>query len=131
MAKEKYSYGYAQEKYKPLKCKEEQYNLKLKKGNYYIIRFDGKEMTAAFKIDHKAINEPFFDTMEDTFNEFCKTTQNVIFGYSFSDEISIFRIIELKNYCRYYRLNLPYLFTEMRKNTIWIYKIKIGYLMLA
>ena len=80
MAKEKYSYGYAQEKYKPLKCKEEQYNLKLKKGNYYIIRFDGKEMTAAFKIDHKAINEPFFDTMEDTFNEFCKTTQNVIFG---------------------------------------------------
>lgn len=89
MAKEKYSYGYAQEKYKPLKCKEEQYNLKLKKGNYYIIRFDGKEMTAAFKIDHKAINEPFFDTMEDTFNEFCKTTQNVIFGYSFSDEISI------------------------------------------
>lgn len=31
MAKEKYSYGYAQEKYKPLKCKEEQYNLKLKR----------------------------------------------------------------------------------------------------
>ena len=36
MAKEKYSYGYAQEKYKPLKQKEEKYNLKLKKGNYYI-----------------------------------------------------------------------------------------------
>lgn len=50
MAKEKYSYGYAQEKYKPLKQKEEKYNLKLKKGNYYIIRFDGKEMTATFKI---------------------------------------------------------------------------------
>lgn len=31
MAKEKYSYGYAQEKYKPLKQKEEKYNLKLKK----------------------------------------------------------------------------------------------------
>lgn len=89
MAKEKYSYGYAQEKYKPLKQKEEQYNLKLKKGNYYIIRFDGKDMTAAFKIDHQAINKPFFDTMEETFNEFCKSTQNVIFGYSFSDEISI------------------------------------------
>ena len=36
MEKEKYSYGYAQEKYKPLKQKEEKYNLKLKKGNYYI-----------------------------------------------------------------------------------------------
>lgn len=89
MAKEKYSYGYAQEKYKPLKQKEEKYNLKLGKGKYYIIRFDGKEMTAAFKIDHQAINKPFFDTMGDTFNEFCKSTQNVIFGYSFSDEISI------------------------------------------
>lgn len=89
MAKEKYSYGYAQEKYRPLKQKEEKYNLKLGKGNYYIIRFDGKEMTAAFKIDRQAINKPFFDTIEETFNEFCKTTQNVIFGYSFSDEISI------------------------------------------
>ena len=75
--------------YKPLKQKEEKFNLKLRKGNYYIIRFDGKEMTAAFKIDHQAINKPFFDTMENTFNEFCKSTQNVIFGYSFSDEISI------------------------------------------
>lgn len=89
MAKEKYSYGYAQEKYKPLKLKEERYNLKLEKGKYYVIRFDGKGMTAAFKIDHQAINKPFFDTMEDTFNEFCKSTPNVIFGYSFSDEISI------------------------------------------
>ena len=89
MAKEKYSYGYAQEKYKPLKQKEQQYNLKLKKGDYYVIRFDGKEMTAAFKINHQAINKPFFNTMEDTFNEFCKSTKHVIFGYSFSDEISI------------------------------------------
>lgn len=89
MVKEKYSYGYAQEKYKPLKQKEEKYNLKLKKGNYYIIRFDGKEMTATFKIDHRAINKLFFDTMEGTFNEFCKSTQKAIFGYSFSDEISI------------------------------------------
>lgn len=89
MAKEKYSYGYAQEIYKPLKQKEKRYNLKLKSGNYYIIRFDGKEMTAAFKIKHQAINKSFFDTMEDTFNEFCMSTPNAIFGYSFSDEISI------------------------------------------
>lgn len=89
MAKEKYSYGYAQEKYKPFKQKEEQFNLKLKKGSYYIIRFDGKEMTAAFKIAHQAINKPFFDTMEAAFNELCKSSPNIIFGYSFSDEISI------------------------------------------
>ena len=89
MEKEKYSYGYAQEKYKPFKQKEEKYNLKLIKGNYYIIRFDGREMTAAFKIGHQAINKLFFDTMEDTFDEFCKSTQNAIFGYSFSDEISV------------------------------------------
>lgn len=89
MAKEKYSYGYAQEKYKPLKQKENEFNLKLKKGKYYIIRFDGKEMTAAFKIDHQAINETFFNAMEGTFYEFCKSIQNILFGYSFSDEISI------------------------------------------
>ena len=35
MEKEKYSYGYAQEKYKPFKQKEEKYNLKLIKGNYF------------------------------------------------------------------------------------------------
>ena len=89
MAKEKYSYGYAQEKYKPLKQKENQFNLKLEIGKYYVIRFDGKEMTAAFKIKHQAINKPFFDTMSDTFIEFCKTNKIVIFGYSFSDDISI------------------------------------------
>lgn len=89
MAKEKYSYGYAQEKYRPLKQKEEIFNLKLEKGKYYIIRFDGKKMTSSFKIKKQAINKPFFDTMKATFYEFCKTTQNVIFSYSFSDEISI------------------------------------------
>ena len=89
MAKEKYSYGYAQEKYRPLKQKENEFDLKLEKGKYYIIRFDGKDMTAAFKMDHQAINETFFNAMEDTFYEFCKSMQNILFGYSFSDEISI------------------------------------------
>lgn len=87
--KEKYSYGYALEQYRPFKQKEYKFDWMLKKGYYYIIRFDGKGMTRGFKIKHKAINEPFFNTMEDTFNEFCKSTQNIIFGYSFSDEISI------------------------------------------
>lgn len=89
MAKEKYSYGYAQEKYRPFKQKEEVFNFKLEETGYYIIRFDGKEMTKAFKIKRQAINEKFFKTMEDAFKEFCKTTENIVFGYSFSDEISI------------------------------------------
>lgn len=37
MAKEKYSYGYAQEKYKPLKQKEEKYNL-YNYNIFYLIR---------------------------------------------------------------------------------------------
>lgn len=86
---ERYSYDYAQEKYRPIKQKEKQYDLRLKPNCYYIIRFDGKGMTKGFKIKHQAINKPFFDTMEDTFNEFCKSNKNVLFGYSFSDEISI------------------------------------------
>lgn len=86
---EKYSYDYAQEKYRPFKQKEKQYDFRLQPNCYYIIRFDGKGMTKGFKIKHQAINKPFFDTMEDTFNVFCKSTENVLFGYSFSDEISI------------------------------------------
>ena len=42
MAKEKYSYGYAQDLYKPFKMKESQFDLRLKQRKYYIIRFDGK-----------------------------------------------------------------------------------------
>ena len=89
MAKEKYSYEYALKKYEPFRQNEEIYNNKLKEDNYYIIRFDGKGMTKGFKAKPKAINETFFNTMENTFNEFCKTYPFIIFGYSFSDEISI------------------------------------------
>ncbi|MDE6504909.1 MAG: tRNA(His) guanylyltransferase Thg1 family protein [Clostridia bacterium] len=85
----KYSYDYAQEKYRPFKQNEKVYDWRLKQNYYYIIRFDGKGMTKGFKIKHQAINKSFFDTMEDTFNEFCKSTPNILFGYSFSDEISI------------------------------------------
>ncbi len=89
MAKEKYSYGYATEKYEGFKQKEKQFDLKLKSNYYYIIRFDGKGMTKGFKIKHQAINNTFFEAMKDTFQEFCISTPNVLFGYSFSDEISI------------------------------------------
>ena len=90
MAREKYSCGYAQDLYKPFRAKEERFDLCLKKGKYYVVRFDGKGMTSAFKIKHKAINDKFFNTMEDTFNNFCKSAHpNVLFGFSFSDEISI------------------------------------------
>lgn len=89
MEKEKYSYGYAWSLYKTLKVKEEEFNVTLEKDCFYTIRFDGKKMTAGFKIKDKAINAKFFDTMRNTFYEFCKSTRNVIFAYSFSDEISI------------------------------------------
>lgn len=89
MAKEKYSYGYATEKYERFKQKEKQFDLKLKSNCYYIIRFDGKGMTKGFKIKRQAINIPFFETMKDTFIEFCISNPNILFGFSFSDEVSI------------------------------------------
>lgn len=89
MEKEKYSYGYAKSLNKVFKLKEEEFKITLEKDCFYIIRFDGKNMTAGFKIKGKAINTKFFDTMRNTFYEFCKSTLNVIFAYSFSDEISI------------------------------------------
>ena len=89
MPREKYSCGYANDLYKPFKLKERKFDLRLKQGVYYIIRFDGKEMTAAFKIKHTPINEVFFNTMEETFKNFCKSTSSVLFAFSFSDEISI------------------------------------------
>lgn len=86
--KEKYSYGYAQEINKPFKIKEEQFNYKLKNGKYYVIRFDGKGMTAGFKEKGKAINQEFLQVMKSVLNEFCQIN-NIRFAYSFSDEISI------------------------------------------
>ena len=86
--KEKYSYGYALEINKPFKANEEQFNFKLKNGKYYIIRFDGKEMTAGFKEKGKAINNKFLAVMKAVLNEFCRINK-IRFAYSFSDEISI------------------------------------------
>lgn len=89
MEKTNYSYGYAKKLYQTFKMKEEEFDIKLEKDRFYIIRFDGSGMTAGFKIKGMAINKKFFDTMKNTFYEFCESTENVIFGYSFSDEISI------------------------------------------
>lgn len=87
--KEKYSYGYAKSLNNYFKNHEQKFDKKLKPNTYYVIRFDGKGMTKAFKQVGKAIYEPFFNTMKQTFVEFCETYSNIIFGYSFSDEISI------------------------------------------
>lgn len=73
MTKEKYSYGYAQEMYKSIKQKEKEFDFVLEKGCYYVIRFDGKEMTKTFKVKHQAINKEFFNTMKNVFYEFCET----------------------------------------------------------
>ncbi len=87
--KEKYSYGYAFEMYQPFKHDEEKFNLKLEKDIYYIVRFDGKDMTKDYKINKEPINEEFFKTMKNTFYSFCSSKKNILFAYSFSDEISI------------------------------------------
>lgn len=89
MGKTNYSYGYAKYLYQTFKMKEEEFDIKLEKDRFYIIRFDGSGMTVGFKIKGMAINKNFFDTMKNTFSEFCESTENVIFAYSFSDEISI------------------------------------------
>lgn len=89
MGKTNYSYGYAKKLYQTFKMKEKEFDIKLEKDRFYVIRFDGSGMTAGFKIKGMAINKKFFATMKNTFYEFCESTVNVIFGYSFSDEISI------------------------------------------
>ncbi len=86
---EKYSYGYARKLNNYFKKHEKKYDLRLKANRYYVIRFDGKEMTKAFKKKKCAIYEKFFHVMKETFKQFCDFYKNVIFGYSFSDEISI------------------------------------------
>ena len=55
--REKYSYGYALDCYKQFKDKEKEFERRLKVGNYYIMRFDGKGMTADFKVKKLAINQ--------------------------------------------------------------------------
>ncbi len=87
--REKYSYGYALDLYKPFKYEEEKFNLKLEKNIFYIVRFDGKDMAKDFKKKKEPINEEFFKTMKETFYSFCSSKKNIIFAYSFSDEISI------------------------------------------
>lgn len=84
-----YTYPYALQEYSDFKNYEKKYNYRLKNNVYYIIRFDGKEMTKDYKIKKQAINVPFFNTMKETFLQFCSHKPNIIFAYSFSDEISI------------------------------------------
>ena len=84
-----YTYGAAQKLYSPFKKLESKFDIHLKAGNYYILRFDGKEMTAGFKIKHQAINDMFFKTMRESFYNFVDTFKKTLFVYSFSDEISI------------------------------------------
>ncbi len=89
IVKEKYSYGYALKLYEPFKNDEEKFNYKFEKDKLYIVRFDGKHMTRDFKKKKEPINEDFFKTMKKTFYSFCSSKKNILFAYSFSDEISI------------------------------------------
>ncbi len=89
VTREKYSYGYALDLQKPFKEKEKEFEIDLSKYQYCIIRFDGKDMTSAFKIKHKAINDKFFQTIKIAFYNFVNKYPKIMFAYSFSDEISI------------------------------------------
>ena len=88
--KKVYSYNFALGNYARFKKKEELFKMKLNAGSFYIMRFDGMGMTAGFKIKHKAINEIYFNTMKETFKNFAQKYPQILLGYSFSDEISIF-----------------------------------------
>lgn len=87
--KGQYSYTLACERNELFKLKEIPYRIELESGKYYVIRFDGKGMTKGFKIKYNALNKIFFKTMKQTFTSFIKKYTQIIFAYSFSDEISI------------------------------------------
>lgn len=86
-----YNIHRAQYNYSFFKSNEKIFNLRLKIGSYYIIRFDGKGMTRAFR-KHR---ELFFEVMKATFYRFCTDSfvqdyfREILFAYSFSDEISL------------------------------------------
>ncbi|MDE5817404.1 MAG: tRNA(His) guanylyltransferase Thg1 family protein [Helicobacter sp.] len=81
----------AQYNYNFFKSNEKVFNLRLKIGSYYIIRFDGKGMTRAFRKDR----DLFFEVMRATFYNFCADSfvqdyfREIPFAYSFSDEVSL------------------------------------------
>lgn len=85
----KLNHGYAVQMYKPYKEAEKIFEKILHQDSYYIVRFDGKNMSKDFKIKQKDINECFFNTMKDTFQDFCKSKPQIVAAYCFSDEISI------------------------------------------
>ncbi|MDE7173285.1 MAG: tRNA(His) guanylyltransferase Thg1 family protein [Helicobacter sp.] len=86
-----YNIHRAQYDYNFFKSNERIFNLRLKIGSYYIIRFDGKGMTRAFRKNR----ELFFDVMRATFYHFCNDSfvqdyfRDIPFAYSFSDEVSL------------------------------------------
>lgn len=84
-----YSYALASRRNEIFKNKETPYKLQLESEKFYVMRFDGKGMTKGFKIKYNALNKIFFKTMKLTFTSFVKKYTNIIFAYSFSDEISI------------------------------------------
>ena len=84
-----YSYTLASRRNEIFKNKEVPYKLQLESGKFYVIRFDGKGMTKGFKRKYNAFNKFFFKAMKLTFTSFVKKYTEIIFAFSFSDEISI------------------------------------------
>ncbi|MDE6241053.1 MAG: tRNA(His) guanylyltransferase Thg1 family protein [Anaeroplasmataceae bacterium] len=84
-----YTYPSAKRNYSKYKNMENEFNILLKEDSYYIVRFDGKGMTREYRQENHSINAIFFKTMKKVFKTFCENNSNIIFGYCFSDEVSI------------------------------------------
>ena len=75
---------------KLFKKKEKNYDRVLRSASYYIMRFDGKDMTSRFKPKNEFFNKQFIRSIQEAFFSFCNThKQQILFGYQCNDEISI------------------------------------------
>ena len=84
-----YSYPSADRHYSTYKKLEQEFNIILEADSYYIVRFDGKGMTKDYKQNNHTMDVNFYKTMKETFKTFCQSKKNILFAYSYSDEISI------------------------------------------
>ena len=123
-------------KYKKFKNNEKTFDLIISSGQLYIVRFDGKGMTKYFKIKKQAVNNQFFNTMKLTFTNFLKKHREIIFAYSFSDEISVLiKSPKVKSdFSRIQKVlsllsdNWRLIFTKRRKSILWMITLEV-YLM--
>lgn len=84
-----YTYPSAKRHYSAFKDLEREFNIILEADSFYIVRFDGKGMAKEYKQNNHTMDDKFYKTMKETFKAFCNSKPNILFAYSYSDEISI------------------------------------------